>query len=432
MSIRTRLIATSLVTLAVGLGALIVIGNVLLAVRTAADTTNLLEGRANAQIAALEVTSGGLRERDPPNDAILDRQSWVLEGDVVKARPAGVSPELDRAAVSLGRSHRSAERGGPNDFQLLTRPVYAEGSRRAAGSVVVGASTEPFDRLRDEVLVGSVVLAALVLLAGWLAIRSAVDGALGPVARMTEDAESWGAHDLDRRFDLGPPTDELSGLAATLDRLLARIAASRRHEQRFASDVAHELRTPVTALQARTELALGAKGKGAEAERKAALRAVADDTKRLEATIDSLLAVARSEIDASSGSVSLLEIAREIADVEVSAPENLPEAEGDPEIARRALAPLVENAQRHARKSVRLELSASHGVVRVEVHDDGPGVDPGMATRIFEPGVRGDDASQDGAGLGLALSRRLARACGGDVTVEPGDHGCFVLRLPAV
>lgn len=432
MSIRTRLIATSLITLAVGLGALIVIGNVLLAVRTHADTSSLLSGRADAQIAALEVTTTGIHERNAPNDAVLDRQSWVLEGQRVKERPAGVARDLDQAAIALGRTLTSSQRDGPDDIRLLTRPVFAEGSRDPAGSVVVGVSVAPSEKLRKEVLVGSFVLAGLVLLAGWLAIRSAVDGALGPVARMTEDAESWGAHDLDHRFDMGPPTDELSGLAATLDRLLARIAASRRHEQRFASDVAHELRTPVTALQARTELALGANGKEAEAERKAALLAIAEDTARLETTIDSLLAVARTEIDATSSSVNLVEIAREIPDVEILSPENLPEAEGDPEIVRRALAPLVENAKRHARKTVRLELAASRGVVRLEVHDDGPGVDPDIAEKVFEPGIRGSGSSDDGAGLGLALSRRLARACGGDVVLEPGPGGYFVLQLPAV
>src|SRR6185312_2617077 len=105
--------------------------------------------------------------------------------------------------------------------------------------------------------------AGLVLLAGGLATRSALDGALRPVAEMTSRAEDWGAHDLDRRFDLGPPRDELTGLAATLDGLLARIAASRRHEQRFASEVAHELRTPLAVLRGRAELALAA-GNGTE------------------------------------------------------------------------------------------------------------------------------------------------------------------------
>lgn len=87
---------------------------------------------------------------------------------------------------------------------------------------------------------------------------------------MTADAEDWGAHDLDRRFDLGPARDELTGLGAVLDGLLSRITASRRHEQRFAADVAHELRTPIAAIRGRAELALMAPP-GAAGEREEAL-----------------------------------------------------------------------------------------------------------------------------------------------------------------
>jgi signal transduction histidine kinase len=73
--------------------------------------------------------------------------------------------------------------------------------------------------------------------------------------------------------------------------------------------------------------------------------------------------------------------------------------------------------------------------VAVTVRDDGPGVAPEDRERIFEPGVRGrsapDGPSPNGAGLGLSLSRRLARAAGGDVDVGDGPGGCFTIRLPS-
>ena len=68
---------------------------------------------------------------------------------------------------------------------------------------------------------------------------------------MTESAASWSEHDLDRRFDLGEPYDELTRLAATLDGLLGRIAASLRHEQRFTAELSHELRTPLARVKRR-------------------------------------------------------------------------------------------------------------------------------------------------------------------------------------
>ena len=432
MSVRRRLLLTSLITLFVGLAALLVIGNVLLDRRVAAEATDLLTARAQAQIAALDVSAAGITVRETPNDRLLDRQSWILEGDRVLERPAGVAGELDRTAVALGRARGAAERDGPGELRLRSEPVLAPGARDPVGAVVVSLPLAPLERLQQLVLIGSLAVALVVLLVGLLAIRGAVDGVLRPVAEMTADAEQWGASDLDHRFGMGPPRDELTRLAATLDGLLGRIAASRRHEQRFASEIAHELRTPLAALRGRAELALGASGAAADGEREAALRAVVAQADRLGGTVEVLLAVARQELDPTSGAVDVLELARSFEDVEIDAPDALPLAEGDRDVIMRALAPLVENARRHARERVRIELSARGDRVEIAVRDDGPGLDPELGERAFEPGVQGPASTGEGAGLGLPLARRLARSCGGDVIARPGPGGCFVLRLPPV
>lgn len=432
MSVRARLLAASLLTLAVGIGALLVVGNVLLRAGVREQAVSVLHARADAELAALTVTASGVRVRESPNDPALDRRAWVLDGDRVVERPAGVSAAVDRAAVALGAARRPLDRDGPGDLRLRAEPVRAPGSGPARGAVVVGYSMAPLERVQHDVLFGSLVLAALLLLAGGIATRGAIDGALRPVAQMTEHAEDWGAHDLDRRFDLGPPRDELTGLAATLDGLLARIAASRRHEQRFASEVAHELRTPVAGLRGRAELALAADGPGSDRERREALEAVVADATRLDRTIDTLVAVARRELDPTAGAVDLVALAREVDGADVRVRGRVPRAEGEPEVVRRALAPLVDNARRHAAQRVTLELSAAHGRVRLAVRDDGPGLAADLGERAFDPGARGPGASGGGAGLGLPLARRLARSCGGDVVLGPGPGGCFVLELPAV
>ena len=433
MSFRRRLLLASLTTLAVGMAALLVLGNALLEHRADAETTDLLRSRAQAQIAALTITAERIEVRETPNDSLLDRRAWVLDGARVIERPAVASATLDRLAIALGRARRVVERDGPSDLRLRVETVSAPGSTRSQGAVVVAVSVASLETLEREVLIGSLVVAALILLAGGLAIRNAVDGALAPVARMTASARDWGAHDLDRRFDLGPPRDELTGLAATLDGLLARISASRRHERRFAGEVAHELRTPIAALRGRAELALGALGRDAAFEHEDALRAVVAQATRLAATIDTLLAVARRELDPAAGEVDLVSLARELEGIDVVAePPILPAAEGEPDVVRRALAPLVDNARQHARSRVWLELSTAGGWVRAAVRDDGPGLTPELAERAFDPGVRGAQAPGAGAGLGLPLARRLARSCGGDIIAGPGPGGDFVLELPAV
>ena len=153
----------------------------------------------------------------------------------------------------------------------------------------------------------------------------------------------------------------------------------------------------------------------------------------MSATVETLLAMARREIDPQDGRVDLEAIAQELDGVEVRVlSDPMPAAEGDPQIVRRALAPLLDNARRHARSSITVTLDSTFGRARITVRDDGPGLDPALGEAAFEPGRRGDNQPNGGAGLGLPLARRLARACGGEVSIGEGPGGCFMVELPAI
>lgn len=110
---------------------------------------------------------------------------------------------------------------------------------------------------------------------------------------------------------------------------------------------------------------------------------------------------------------------------------------GEQALVERVLAPLIENAYRHANSTVSITVDRDGASVRFTVEDDGPGVPDSEREAIFEPGQRGTGGqttivASKGAGLGLALSRRLARTAGGDVEAEHTDSGArFVARLPA-
>jgi signal transduction histidine kinase len=303
-------------------------------------------------------------------------------------------------------------------MRLLAQP--------AGGKViVVGVSMDPY-RHTERLAAGfTVVLGVFVLLAGALVTRRAVGAALRPVADMTASAEHWSEHDLHRRFALGPPRDELTALAATLDGLLGRIDAALRHEQRFSAEMAHELRTPLAGVRAEAELAL--RGKRTTAELRAALETVLAGTDRMASVIDTLLAAARS--DAVRGSSDAVLTTRALAGelggaIVVEAPDGPLTVSAAEDVVAGALHPLLENAVRHASSAVSVELARDDADVVIAVRDDGGGVAPADAERIFEPGVSGTG----GAGLGLPLARRLARAAGGDVLVVDGH---FELRLPA-
>src|SRR5207248_4876912 len=116
---------------------------------------------------------------------------------------------------------------------------------------------------------------------------------LRPVVRMTRQAAAWSERDLDQRFGLGPPHDELGELAATLDGLLDRLAASLRREQRFSAELSHELRTPLARVLAESELALR-RERTPEGYR-AALELVHRNAVQLTKTVDALVAAARHE-----------------------------------------------------------------------------------------------------------------------------------------
>src|SRR5207302_10135413 len=109
---------------------------------------------------------------------------------------------------------------------------------------------------RKLALLGSLIMAGVVLLLVVIAARWLLGASLRPVVRMTRQAAAWSEHDLEHRFALGTPHDELTELAATLDGLLDRLAASLRHERRFSAELSHELRTPLARVRAESELAL--------------------------------------------------------------------------------------------------------------------------------------------------------------------------------
>lgn len=430
MKLRTHLLTVTAATLAAGLAVLCLAGNVLFARTVTADVHQRLDTRLNAVLGSLRVTNGHVRVMTGINDRILDSYAWVFSnGGRILDSPTDGRPKLRALARRLAASPRARTAWAPGDT-LGSRPLRVDGHREPAATVVAAIDTSQLAGLRRAVLWGSISVALLTLLIATVAIRRALNAALAPVERMTRNAEEWEAHDLDRRFDIGPPTNEITALAATLDHLLERIASSRRHEQRFAAEVAHELRTPLAAIRGTAELACNASELD-DAHR--ALAQIENHSDRITTTLDTLIAFARRESGPTPEGVDLEEVVGDFDDVTVRTLNGpLPRVDGDHRIVRQALTPLIDNARRHALSTVTVELSTDSERAIVRVRDDGPGVDPGLGASVFLPGVRGAGQPDDGAGLGLPLALRLARSCGGELSLGDGPGGCFVLSLPVV
>jgi signal transduction histidine kinase len=326
------------------------------------------------------------------------------------------------------------------DTKLLVVPVERNGRR--LGTVISGVSLKAYERTRRIALLASLVLCVMVLAGVMLLARWIIARSLGPVASMTRQAAAWSEADLGERFALGPPHDELTQLAATLDRLLDRLDAVLRREQRLTAELSHELRTPLASIAAEAQLALRRERSGEQY--RSGFEAVLAATTRMQRTLDALLAAARAELGTQEASSDARECAVAAAgdcarlaeergiELELPPPSAPLRVAADPDLVERALAPLVENACRYGRRTVRLTLARNGRQVSLTVDDDGPGVAREERERIFEPGSRGAAGEGDsGAGLGLALSRRLARAAGGDVRAEAGEGGGrFVATFP--
>jgi signal transduction histidine kinase len=438
--LRTRLLLAVVAAIGVGLAVLTVGFNVLLADQLDGDLDSVLRARAAAQLTTLSVVDGRLAVAEAPDDAALDSQVWVFAGSRELERPPRAPAAVERAVRALsGGPRRTLDLRRP-PTRLLAVPVQRAGRR--LGTVVVGASRAPYEHTRRSALVASLALAGLLLAAMTLVARWLVSAALRPVTRMTEDAARWSERDLDRRFGLGEPTDELTRLAATLDGLLDRLAAGMRREQRFSTELSHELRTPLAKLSAQAQLLAGS-DELPDALRPEAASIVASAT-QMRRVLDALMAAARAELDGARGRGDAVRAARAVVDayqplarergvaLRLGAAPPAARAGAEPELVERMLTPLVENACRLAAATVTVEIALRNGTVQIAVADDGPGVAPDETAAIFEPGRRGTQAGGHvGAGLGLALARRLARSAGGDVTAEAASGGRFVVRLPS-
>jgi two-component system OmpR family sensor kinase len=440
--LRRRLLLSVLAAVTIALIVLITGFNLVLHARLRHEADSALFARSSAELAALRVDGGRLTVPEVHDAAALDGQAWVFSGRSTLEHPRAPSAN-DRAAALLATGGRRSIDVAPTHTRLYAVPIVIGGRR--LGAVVAAVSLRPYERTEETALIASIVLGFTVLAIVGVAARLLIAGALRPVARMTAQAAEWSDADLGRRFHMGPPRDELTQLATTLDGLLDRIARSLRHEQRFSAELSHELRTPLANVIAEAQLAL--RHARTTEEYRAGYEQVLASSQQMHRTLDTLVAAARVESDLARGTGDAAAAARMAADgcasvaaergVEVDVrPPREPVLVGvDADITERVLAPLIENGCRYGEHSVTVTIARRDGVATFTVEDDGPGVPPAAHEAIFEPGRRGSpDAAghRDGAGLGLALARRLARAAGGEVQSEPSPSGGrFTAHLPA-
>lgn len=445
MGVRDRLLLAVIATVALALVTMTVVFNLVLAIELKSDADKRLQAMAVDTSRIIRVSGGQVTLPRPSGDIKeLGSQVWVfVSGYTVTA------PSVD---VAVSEAARKLD-GGPAQFvdvseqevRLYGVPLYNEGSR--IGTIVTGLSMTSYLRTKNITLLATVAFTAVLLIIVGFAGRWVLNAAFRPVVKMTSEAEAWSTEDLDRRFDMGEPHDEVTQLAHTLDGLLDRLAASLRREQRFSAEVSHQLRTPVAKIKTEAELALRRLREPEYYQE--ALASVLHSADQMARTVEALLAASQEEGTLARGLADVWQVLADVVtSIGVLAEENRVEVRIQPpardlrvgvegDIAVQIIQPVVENACRFARTEVLLGAVRNGKNVYFLVDDDGPGVTAEEQERIFEPGVRGSAAGEKpsasrGAGLGLSLARRLARAASGDVEVRMSDTGTrFIVRLPA-
>ena len=350
-------------------------------------------------------------------------------GRVVAATPSARRALLSADELRAAQSRRIVRDRGES-LRVLAEPV---GTARRV--VVVGADLpqreHALDVLTGALLIGGPLALALAALAGYALASSA----LRPVEAMRSRAATISADDPDARLPLPEARDEIRRLGTTLNEMLARLAHARVRERAFVADASHELRTPLTILKG--ELELAAAGNPDREELRRVVHSATEETDRLVALAEELLALARLDEDALTVRPEPLAV-HDVMET-VAASFAVPAAEAgrtlvvesgpplvayaDPDRLRQALDNMVENALRHGAGAVRLGARAAGDRVEVHVRDEGDGFAPGFLPRAFDRFARGGGERRAGSGLGLAIVAAVAAAHGGSAHAENGPDG---------
>lgn len=278
-------------------------------------------------------------------------------------------------------------------------------------------------------ILGAVVLVAA--LGGWfLASRS-----LKPIEDTVAELSGIESRSLGERLAVGEAGDELDRLRGAINGMLDRLEAAFNQLQSFTADAAHELRTPIAALQCRLEVALNtARG---DDDYRDALDDGLQQAGELATLVDDLLFLAR--MDAEAGLPKAEDVDLQGLTAELSEPFGLLAEQcgialgtqcpagltvwGDGHLLRRLLANLLDNALRHTPAGGRVGLAAERegDGCHVTVADTGVGIEPEAVERIFDRFYRADSSRSregGGAGLGLSIAKRIAELHGGRIDLE--------------
>ena len=407
-------------------------------------------------MASLKVAAAQVQPLPPGTQA---RQAWQSAGemfDISRGRDLRqlLADSIQRESVAVAR-----ERAGADQALRWMRGLWL-GTAAAialAALLLAAAFARALRRPLNELNEG-----ARALQHGDLGHRIALDGP-DEFSSVARSMNAMAVELADHRSREAQARQQLEALVAArtgeLQNALEALQQVDARRRRLFADISHELRTPTTAILGEAEITLRARDRFSVEDYRSALQRIVATSRQLGAVIDDLLTMARSDIDALALNRRPLDLAEPLEQaveqacalahergITVCA---APAAAGalpvlaDPQRLRQLLLLLLDNAVRYSHAGGAVEVAvarcpvAADGVAHCEVRiaDHGIGIAADDLAQVFERNFRSAKARQhraDGSGLGLAIGRALARAHGGDITLDsqPGSGTTVLLRLP--
>ncbi len=376
----------------------------------------------------------------------------IVEGEPyksVRAHDAGYQlAELTDAVegwAELRRSDRGEVETPTGVARYLAVPIKLEpegGGRVVRGTFVV-ANFPGYERgeIDDVLRVASVVSLSVLLLASLFAWNVA-GRVLAPLKLLTNTAWSITESDFTRRIPVRGH-DEVSELAQTFNDMLDRLEEAFATQREFLDDAGHELRTPITIIRGHLELL-----EEDPEQRRQTIELVMDELDRMTRIVNDLLLLAKAE-QPDFLDLGPVEVEGLTADVYSKASALAPREWrlersdagvllADRQRLTQALIQLAQNATQHTSDGdvIALGSAVSDAQARFWVRDTGPGIPSEDQPRIFDRFVRGNHngGRSEGAGLGLSITRAIAEAHHGEVTVQsrPGAGATFTVVIPSI
>lgn len=410
-----------------------------------ADSVALVDGQWQVDLpyAALDLLAMA------PEDRVFYRVSSRRGGDGEGATitgyadlPAPPSPPRD----GQPRLFDATYRGERTRFVAVSRWVAGPVSQGQA-IVQVGQTRRAREALADDVVLralGAIVVLSLAALAlVWIGVYRA----LRPLQRLERELSEREPSDL-RPVGSAVPR-ELDQTVESLNRFMARLAASNETLRAFMGEAAHQMRTPLAALRAQAQLALD---EDDPAEQRRSLETIERNASHMSRLLNQLLsdasAIHRSNLQRFE-TVDLAELLHQAIyeavpqsgprpDLHLAATSEAVRVRGDALLLREAIKNLIDNALKHGRAPLQIALTtageAALPLAVLTIADHGAGIAPADAQTVFERFARGRDAAAGGAGLGLAIVKRIVESHGGTIDLSNRVGGGLVvtLRLPRV